>query len=256
MKMFEWKDDPVVMPLTQAFPELNQVREFRSRQCIFSSDRKQVYAVTGKNYQPVPNRVLIDSVEKSIKELDLGSHKRNIVTVNSGARMLAEYRFPSITATPQVGDIVHFALRIANSYDLSWKLDIRLAAHQLVCKNGAVLGREFGSIATKHYKGLIDGDLKVLTNGLGSMLGSVSKIQKKWKSWSSIMVTAEVATAKLNANPWVPKKHMDYIMGGVFPCSLWELYCRFTYAATHMTASINRRVELDEQVSKLFYTEG
>jgi hypothetical protein len=255
MKLFDWKNDPVVLPLNQAFPELNQVREFQSRQCIFSHDRKKIFAVAGKNYQPVPHRILIDTVEQALKGIDLTGYKRNIVTTNEGARMLAEYRLPQLKLEPQVGDVVHTALRITNSYDLSWKLDIRLAAHQLVCKNGMVVGREFGSVSAKHYKGVIGEDLKVITSSLSAMVGNLPKLGSRWELWGHTQVSEESVRARLEAAPWVPKKHAEYILAGKFPMSLWDLYSRFTYASTHMTSSINRQVELDDRVSALFYDE-
>ena len=255
MQIFEWKNDPVVLPLKQAFPEFGSIKEYASRQCIFSHDRSRVFAVAGKNYQPVPHRILIDGVERALAEVGQAKSKRSITTTNGGARMFAHYRFQDLKAEPQVGDVVHLGIRILNSYDLTWKLDIRLYAHQLVCKNGAVLGKEFGSISGKHFKGVIGEDMNVLSAGIKSMASSAWKISKRWETWQSTSITEATATAMLDRATWVPKKHRDYILAGLFPMSMWDLYCRFTFAATHMTASTNRRVELDDSVAQLFYQE-
>lgn len=256
MALQEWKRNPVVVPLKQAFPELGTVREFRSRQCIFSHDRKHLYAVAGKNYQPVPHSLLIDSVEQALMSIDVGPHKRNVLTTNDGARMLASYTFDNFVTEPQKGDVVRFGLRMYNSYDQSWKLDIRLSGYQLVCTNGMVAPKSLGGISSKHFKGVIGEDLALIPSTVQSLLSAMDGLGSKWEAWSDATVTKdEVEYALgLKRNSWLPKKHAEYILAGKFPMSRWDLYSRFTYAATHITKTLNRRVELDEYVASIFYS--
>jgi hypothetical protein len=116
--------------------------------------------------------------------------------------------------------------------------------------------RDIASVSSKHVKGTIGPDLEIMSSGIQEIANKSTEVGKSWKEWAG--KTVEYATVKRVMEKhaaWIPKKHAEYILGQKYPCSLWDLYSHFTYAATHMTNSINRRIELDERVSQLFYAE-
>lgn len=92
----DWRKPVVRMPLTQAFPQFEQVREFKSKICLFNEDRTKVFDVVSDRYQLVEHGKAIDAVEKALVR-HFGKGKAptfNIRSLNGGARIRGEVKLP------------------------------------------------------------------------------------------------------------------------------------------------------------------
>ena len=49
----EWRKPIIAVPLSQHFPELSQVKEFRSKQVLLSHDRSKLFDVVSSKYRVV-----------------------------------------------------------------------------------------------------------------------------------------------------------------------------------------------------------
>ena len=57
----EWMRPVVMEPLTQAFPQFEEVKEFRSKICLFSHDRSRVFDVVSPRYKLIEHGKIYES---------------------------------------------------------------------------------------------------------------------------------------------------------------------------------------------------
>lgn len=248
-----WRKPVVAVPLSQAFPELGEVKEFRSKTCLFNHDRSKLFDVVSSKYQVVQHDRAVDTVQNALQRYfgpgkDL---KASVRSMDGGARMIAEFRLPIAPIQLSVGDVNELLITVRNSYDRTWALDASLGAFRIVCSNGARVGETFGSMSLKHVGGASDEMLQ----HLDTIVMRAPKLKDIWTEWADTRVEREEAVELLEGQ--FPDKYLDPIIGerARYPMTKWQLYNHLTRFATHDTRSLRRRVEFDEKISRLFYSD-
>lgn len=142
-----------------------------------------------------------------------------------------------------------------NSYDRSCPFYACLGAFRLICSNGAQVGETFGEINARHV-----GEADLLGDGNDSILDQLGEIIKRapmvkqvWQEWADTKVTREEAEARLQ---WLPAMYRTPILEEARwtkARSMWEFYNDLTHMSTHLTRSLNRRMEFDDKIAAMFY---
>lgn len=250
----EWRQPVIAVPLSQHFPELAQVKEFRSKQVLLSHDRSKLFDVVSSKYRVVPHAQAIDTVEQALnKYFGNGKDLRGGVrSVDGGARIIAEFKLPITPIKIANKDVSELTISVRNSYDRSWPLDAALGAFRLICSNGARIGEDFGSVSLKHVGS--DSQDAMLAH-LDLIISRAPKLKDIWSEWAEQRVEKEEAIELLEGQ--FPDKYLDPIIGeqAAYPMTKWQLYNHLTRFASHDTRSIRRRVEFDDKISKLFYAD-
>jgi hypothetical protein len=248
----EWKKAPVAMPLNQAFPEFDQVREYRSKQCIFNHDRSRLFNVVSRKYQVIEHPRAVDVVQSALNQVFGGNIEPTVRSIEHGARIRAEWQLESVVDMIEVakGDLIRPTLVMRNSYDGMWKFSATLGAFRLVCSNGMVIGQKFGSISGKHFP--VIGKPDEFPAMIEKMVKNGALLQAEWREWNDQEMSLEEAEQLVD--DWLPKKYkVPLLQAENFPKTKWQFYNDLTYISTHQTKSVTRRIEFDDIIASLFY---
>lgn len=254
----DWQRPVIVAPLTQAFPQFEAIKEFRSKMCIFNHDRTQVFDVTSDRYQVVEHGAAIQRVEDAMAQyFGKGiAPKFNVRSLANGARIRAEVKLPIPDVKLAKGDVSHLTLLLRNSYDRSCSFGATLGAFRLVCSNGMTVGETFGAIKSKHVvradHELGDGHDSILDQ-LGNIIARAPLIKETWSKWAEQRVDQEAAAEALG---WLPAKYRTPLMESPLwkrPVNAWEFYNMLTHMSTHQTGSLQRRMDFDSKLAQMFY---
>lgn len=250
----EWRKPIIAAPLSQHFPELAQVKEFRSKQVLLSHDRSKLFDVVSSKYRVVQHGQALDTVEQALQQyFGKGADIQGSVrALDGGARVIAEYKLPIAPVKIANKDVNEITVTVRNSYDRTWPLDASLGAFRLICSNGMRIGETFGSMTLKHVG--TESQDSILEH-LDLIISRAPMLKDLWTSWADTRVEHEEAVELLDGQ--FPAKYLEPIIGeqATYPMTKWQLYNHLTRFATHDTKSLRRRVEFDEKISKLFYSD-
>jgi hypothetical protein len=249
----DWQQPVVSVPLAQAFPELNEVKEFRNKSCLFNHDRSKLFDVVSNRYSLVSHVEATDTIGETLLHFFGAEISPRIDSWNNGARLSATYKLPIPGIQVAVGDISEVSITMFNSYDRSMPFGANLTAMRLVCSNGMKAPRSFGSISAKHIG---SNTASLMLEQLESMVNNVGNLQHVWMKWIEETVTFDQVKALMETGigVYLPKKCTDLFMKEeMYPMTKWDLYNHLTWYATHQTKTTQRRTELDSLVSTLAY---
>lgn len=249
----EWNKPAIIVPLAQAFPQLGEVKEFKSKQCIFNHDRTQLFDVVSSRYQMVQHRDALDLIQKGLKESFGKVIVPNVLTLNKSSRIHATFKLPIDSVKLNKDDVSEITLLVKNSYDRSCVFSAVLGAFRLICSNGMAVGESFGAVKSRHFSSgqEVENNAGLLFQ-LQSMIENSRLLKDMWLEWKDTKIAAEEAREWLTGH--FPALYLDPILEPKrFPKSKWDLYNDLTYFSTHQTKSANRRIEFDERISKMFY---
>lgn len=249
----EWRQPIITVPLTQAFPELGQVKEFRSKKCIFNHDRTKLFNVVSTKYAAIDHAHAVDTIASALEEAFGEKAECNVRSLASGARIRAEFKLPFINPIEiRKNDLVNLTLVVRNAHDGMWKFSAMLGAFRLVCSNGMMIGQKFGSVSGKHFPQM--GRPDNFAERLKGMIARGALLQDVWREWEDTPIKFEQAKEMLEGK--FPDKYLARVLDSShFPRSKWALYNDLTAFATHDTRSVNRRIEFDDSISAMFYKD-
>ena len=249
----EWRRPVVRVPLTQAFPQLEEIKEFKSKVCLFNEDRSRVFDVVSPRYQLVEHGQAYDRIDTALQKFFGKPVTANVRSINNGARIRAEFKLP--IAVINIGgahDVNEITLLMRNSYDRSFVFSATLGAFRLICTNGMKIGETFGEIKARHIGAESQDDSHILES-LDLMISNAPKLKRLWEEWFDTKVELPEAQALLEPARF-PAKYIDPVLKeDRFPRTKWDLYNDLTNFATHHTRSVSRRMEFDDVIAKLFY---
>lgn len=250
----EWQQPIISVPLTQAFPALGEVREFRNKQCLFNHDRSKLFDVVSSRYQPIPHTEALEVIGAGLKESFGEGIDAKVLTLRGGSRIRATYKLPIRPIEVARGDLTELSIVVQNSYDRSCQFSASLGALRLVCSNGMSLGFRFGSVSMRHVVAARDAEtgIKYLSEDLSKMASHAPKIRELWMDWRETLVDHDWAVEVLEGQ--FPSKYLDRVLDEKsFPKTKWGLYNELTSFATHDTKTLQRRIDFDERIARLFY---
>ena len=248
----EWRKPIIAVPMNQAFPELGEVKEFRSRTCLFNHDRSKLFDVVSPKYQVIDHGKAVDRVTEALEKYFGQEVNGTVRSLDGAARLLAEFKLPIKPVKIGRSDVNELTLTLRNSYDRSWTFESTLGAFRLICSNGARIGEEFGTLTARHVGGQTE-DTNILDH-LDTIIKRAPRLQEVWTEWADTPMQYEEAYDMIFGK--FPEKYTAPILADErFPRSKWQFYNDLTRFATHDTKSVKRRVEFDDKISKLFYSE-
>jgi hypothetical protein len=255
-----WRLPIEVLPLNQAFPELDKLsksgiaefREFNERKVVLSRDHERLFGVFSKKAVVVPHEELVDILSESYHQLYKDSDgTMNVVPVKDGAAIRVEMDLP-LERPLDIGngDISNLKLYAYNAYDKSFGLKIRTGVMRLICMNGAIIGDQIGSLSANE---LMDGwSTKSLSAKIDRLIKNSYKVTDVWQSWLDVEVPYEAADKVFSKA--FPKKFIEPILEPhLFPMDMYNLYNLMTRRATHDTRTDRSRIVFDTNISSIFY---
>lgn len=250
----EWRKPVVAVPLTQAFPELGEVKEFKSKVCLFNHNRTKVFDVVSDKYHVIDHGQALDVMTEAVQGYFSDTSIEPVVRTMSGAaRIHASFKLPIAPIVVKKGDLSEVTITLQNSYDRSSPFVATLGGLRLVCTNGMKMGTTFGSIKARHVGSSNPEERdEYIYSQLDRMVKSAPEIQNLWRGWAETKVTYDEAVELLARQ--FPGKYLGPVLDeSRFPRSKWDLYNDLTRFATHDTKSMQRRLEFDDRISRLFY---
>lgn len=250
----EWQRPVISVPLNQAFPQLGEVKEYRNKKCLFNHNRTKLFDVVSDRYQTVSHSDALGLVAGGLKKIFARDIEMSVCTLRGGARVRAEFKIPMAPIKLVKGDLTNITVVVNNSYDRSCPFSAVLGAFRLVCSNGMTIGESLGSVKAKHliHSEGEDADPLSILPDLGSMLAKAPTLQDTWLEWRDTQVDFDQAFEFLQGQ--FPAKYLNPVLDeSKYPKSKWDLYNELTYFSTHNTNTLQRRIEFDERISKLFY---
>jgi len=244
----EWRRPVVSVPLTQAFPELGEVKEFRSKVCLLNEDRTKVFDVVSARYQVMPHNTAVDMIVGALEETFDSTVEYRVRSLNGGARIIATFDLPITPIKIGRTDISKVNMLVRNSYDRSWVFSAVLGAFRLICSNGMMIGEKFGALKARH----VGGDQDAVLEYVQGMIERAPKLTDTWNEWAETKVSHEGAI-ELLVGEFPDKYILPVLREELYPMSKWDLYNHLTRFATHDTKSVQRRVEFDGRIGRLFY---
>jgi hypothetical protein len=235
---------------------------------VNKNDDEQVYSVVTDSYKVVQHDEVIDTIEKSLKNLNL-HYEKKVSELNEGARIRVEMIFPEIQIDLGNGDVSRFRATFDNSYDCSTGLRLDIGAFRLICTNGLYVGEKWGSYYHKHSKGLSIGMLeKSVKKGVEVFQ---TKVKGMFEDMAQHGITPMQARSflddclekKLIANKYLEgmKNRLDFgadveIISEGQVNSKWFLYNLISEELTHKCSSIDvqRRYSqiMNAQLNRVF----
>jgi len=261
-----WAKPIVRVPMNQAFPQLGEVREFKNRVCLFSEDRSTLFDVVSPRYNVLEHGKAVRAVEEAMVRI-FGKGKAptlNVRTFKSGARLVATCKLPlppiKIDTDLKLGDVMELGVTLRNSYDRSCAFTAEGSASRLACTNGMRLSRAFGQVTARHIAGADeaeDGMGDVILDQLGNIIHRMPMVKERWERWTVEKITLQ--EAELMVAGWLPAKYAEPLLdeakwGNNGERTMWAWYNELTAMATHRTDTVQRRIQFDEMIGKLFYS--
>lgn len=250
----EWRKPVIAVPLTQAFPALGEVKEFKSKICLFNHNRTKVFDVVSDKYKVIDHGKAMDVITDAVHNyFDDPGIEPSVRSLQGGARVVATYKLPIAPIVVKKGDLTDLSFQLLNSYDRSTPFIVTLGALRLVCTNGMKMGTTFGSIKAKHVGSESEEERdEYLHSAIDTMVKSVPEIRELWRQWGDTKVEFDEAVEMLAGQ--FPGKYLNPVLDASrFPCSKWELYNMLTRFSSHDTKTIQRRLEFDDRIARIFY---
>lgn len=254
-----WQQPIHIMPLTQAFPDLDilnqsglkDFKEFRERKVVLTEDHERLFGVFSSKAPVIPHTDLVEILSDTYQQL-YKDHEgmMNVVSLKDGAAIRIEMDLP-LERQLDIGngDKSNLKLYAYNSYDKSFGLKLRTGVMRLICMNGAMIGDQIGQL-TAHD--LMDGfNTRSLSSKVRRLVDNSYKVTDVWQSWLDVEVPFRAAERVLDA---FPKKFVEPILEeSLYPMNMYELYNHMTRRSTHDTRTDRSRIVFDTQISSIFY---
>lgn len=226
---------------------------------IINPDTNDLFSILSTKYKIMQHTDVLTKVEECVaKHPEYGTPKRTIKTLSNGAKLQAKYVFPEIDVQINTGDVVHPEVEIRNGYDGIWSFGVLFGAFRLVCSNGLVIGDVVMQFKRKHFN---PAQQFLLTDMLQNSFESFSNQTEMWKGWVDKVLTPEQVTNNLETLAFNKKEmkelevesevatHATIMTPAI---TQWVFFNILTQYITHRVASVNRQVELQSRLRKMF----
>lgn len=249
VQVFDYRTPIQETSLKQMYPELGNFKEFREKKVITTEKKDRLFAVVNDKKVVWPHYELIDTINPVIKK-EVGKFKVDIRSYVRGGRMVSTYDLLDIPPVYE-GKKLETKLRLLvfNSYSGEWSLKILLGALTLVCTNGAIIGKQLGSLGIKD----IGGDVGILRRKLTALVNNGKALEKIWSGWTKVPIEMETAMSMLD-KVFGPK-YLQLTLNKIekYPTNKWELYNACTNTTSHNLTSELRKYDTERQLARIFY---
>jgi len=263
LKKVNYHNDPSTLPNAVTSDVLYHTPDMRQAggyTAIINPDTNDLFSIVSPKYKIVKHIDILSKVEDAIvKHIEYGAPKRTIATFENGARMQAKYIFPDVSVNIKGADNIHPSIEIRNGYDGMWGFGVMFGAFRLVCSNGLVIGQKELNFRKKHFN---PAQQFLSQDMLSDSMEAFSEKTEIWKTWAeNVMEQAQIAKAMEDMD--LREKEVDGI-NNVIETSTgitllanqvvtkWIFFNILSQYITHHVSSINRQVELEARMRKIF----
>lgn len=259
----QWRQPITVMPLIQAFPELqnlsalamegmsSEFKQYNEKKVVLSEDHHRLFGVFGKKSVIVPHETLVEVMGDIYHKL---YGEDGVATVNSmkdGAQVVITMELPlKNPINVGNGDVSNLMLYTTNSYDKGLSLKIQAGVMRLVCTNGAIIGARICGIDARE---LLDGfNSHTLAAKVNRMVDKAKTVTDVWQEWMQIMINRTTAMSVLGH--YLPQKFIEPVLDmEEFPINKYALYNSLTRRSTHDLNTDRARYTVDNIIARIFY---
>lgn len=180
-----------------------------------ANDQGEVYSFVSDAYTLVRHEVVVDRVMHTLKDFPSEPNVQ-ITFPNNGAKMLMRIEFEKEfqKIAKNIGDKISPSIKIKNSYDKHWGLQIGFGAKELVCSNGMTLFKVISKKKKKHIGCTINADLLFSDGKENFLYKEMSKFFDTFKeelemfsSWNNVKLNEEKYTQLKKEMPFSEKEH-------------------------------------------------
>lgn len=141
---------------------------------LMNGETGQPIGIVSKKYKVAPNEEVFGrffaALDRSGMDLEGATVKTNLA--HGGARVRAEFVFPSKVQAVAVGDVTQLRVVTKNSFDGRWKFSIEGGGLRLACLNGMKAPFGLGSYSEFHNNNLdVDRAAEVITSIVSEFAG-------------------------------------------------------------------------------------
>lgn len=234
------------------------------------NDQGEVYSFVSDAYTLVRHEVVVDKVMQTLKDFPT-KPKVALHFPNNGAKMLVRVEFENEfqKIAKNIGDKISPSIRIKNSYDKGWGLQIGFGAKELVCSNGMTVFKETARKKKKHIGhninvGLLFGDEKenFLCREITSFFDTFKHQLDMFSNWNEVKLGANDYEELKGEMPFSDKEHehieempligRDMTINDMLEkqnLTLWEYNRAGTQFTTHELEDI-KAITYEEQIAK------
>lgn len=207
-------------------------------QAIVRDDNGSVLGIHTRAYKLVPNEPLYRGFDEALRRsgIDLSGLIVEDHVNYGGKRVIRDYRFPTVTTEPCVGDIVQLKVSVINSFDSGNAFCAQVGGLRLWCLNGAVSNHGMSSIYGRHTAGFDNARaLEKINQALEHYLLNAAA----WSDWADREINDTVATIAFEAFPDLNDTLLQRLQDAWTTESshagktVWALYNALTRWSTH-----------------------
>lgn len=246
-----WKVPVEVLPLTQAFPVLDTIKEFREKTVVVTQDHSRLFGVVSSKTPVLFHKDVLNTFNDAAKEFFGEEQSIDVLCTKEGAAIKATLQFPDHRIVLNDGDTSYLKVLIYNSYDKSISFQLRTGALRTACENSMVLGTGFGKINSRD---LVDGfSPETLTQHFNRVLERGVAVKETWELWNGVSMDADLLTSLIERK--LPGKFVDQALSSItFPNSVWEVYNGLTSIATHGFFTDRTKSSVNDVLANIFYS--
>lgn len=261
----DWTTDIEILPLTQAFPQLQEmldsdvqgvvppeVRTFAEKRVVLSKDHDKLFSVVGKKARLIQHTEAVQMVGSAVAELYGDQVECDLLSVKDGAGIRAKFDLSEVIPPLEFveGDTYKPYLFLSNSYNNMYPFLLRIGLYRSVCMNGSLVGDTVGRVTSKQ---LLEGwSVEGVVDRIKFLIARLPNIISHWKHWTSIFITFEEAENLISRK--FPNKFLENVLVDVdFPMNVYDFYQKLTAEATHGDYSPRVALSFDNVISRLFY---
>ena len=246
----DWKVAIETIPMVQAFPQFNEIEEFKEKQIIITEDHKRLFSVLSSKSVVVHHEDALQTVNDAIHETYNEWPEINIAVLKKGASIRAKFDMPWLKPIEiEPGDKSTMHLFLYNSYDKAVPFKLRVGYYREICMNGMLVGDNIASLTSKQ---LLDGwSPEGLVNKITKLIDDAGNVGDIWMKWKDVQLKFEDVEDFLDRR--MPNKLVSNLSPAAFPMSMWDLYMDLTNRVTHDSKTERSKISLDSVVSGLFY---
>lgn len=246
----DWKVEIENIPMVQAFPQFNEMEEFKEKQIIITEDHKRLFSVLSSKSVVVRHEEALQTINDAVHEAYGNWPEINISVLKKGASIRAKFDMPWLDPVEiEPGDKSTMHLFLYNSYDKAVPFKLRVGYYREICMNGMLVGDNIASLTSKQ---LLDGwSAEGLTNKITKMVEDAGNVGDIWTKWKDVKLKFEDVEDFLDRR--MPNKLVSNLSPAAFPMSMWDLYMDLTNRVTHDSKTERSKISLDSVVSGLFY---
>lgn len=222
-----------------------------NRMAVVREDTGEALGVVSDRYTLVPHQRILDAVEETLDQLDVGVVPRGIYVDRRGARLRALFKFPDLRAPVAGGDTICPCLKIQNTYDGTSRVTVHIGAFRFVCTNLAVGG---GGAFAGGFMAVHQGEIPIeeVAKQLTKYLEGFDEIVALYRAWSHRPIEPEPWEEILLGLPKRPAKTMRAKVAERWNPTVFDAYNACTYHATHRMRSVHGAFDLLERTNHAF----